>query len=262
MLSAHTVAGSLCRRSLTSTATRLPRLQAVGQSMPFLSRALATKVFWNPEKGFHREHAETRPASHLAIVLDQSGSMHSINKAAYEGANELIEDLTDIDTVQLTTFNSKVNLGQTLTKAAAKTAFNPGECGGTTALYDAIVLSLDKTLEQQADKRGVIVAIVTDGFENASRRTLAEVKERVAAAHAKDWRVTFLGANQDAVLAAERMGIRRDRALTYGHSSATTREAFHSMRASNQRYHNRDRGEDEAYTNRERISSDPGTWKK
>jgi hypothetical protein len=105
------------------------------------------------------------------------------------------------------------------------------------------------------DKRdnSVIVAIVTDGFENASAlHSLVDVKDRVDRAHAKDWRVTFLGANQDAVMLGERMGIRRDRSLTYGHTMEGAREAFHSMRMANARYHS---GDNEAYTNRERIVS-------
>jgi hypothetical protein len=74
--------------------------------------------------------------------------MQSINAAAYEGAHELLEDLSPSDTVQLTTFNNIVHQGQILSKMAAKEDFKPGKCGGLTALYDAICMSIESTLER------------------------------------------------------------------------------------------------------------------
>ena len=252
---------SLCahRSGEMLSSTALRRVRVTSACNTHISRVLATtssKMHWNPALGWFRDGLPPKPESnHLAIVLDQSGSMSRINATAYEGARELLEDLAEHDTVSLTTFNADVTKGEELTKAAATLAFNPGKCGGTTALYDAICVSIDAALERHRSKRNVIVAIVTDGMENASKSKLADVKDRINRAHANEWRVTFLGANQDAVLAAQRMGIHAERALTYGHSMTGTREAFHSMRAANARFH---AGQDESYTARERVASDPG----
>merc|ERR1719183_288297 len=100
--------------------------------MAFVPRTLATtgKMHWNSQKGWFRDGLPPKPAAnHLSIVLDQSGSMRSINAAAYEGARELLEDLAEEDTAQLTTFNQKVTLGEDLPKAGATAAFSPGRCG-------------------------------------------------------------------------------------------------------------------------------------
>ena len=62
-----------------------------------------------------------------------------------------------------------------------------------------------------------IFVITTDGMENASRRyTKTEVKAMVERQKALyGWEFLFLGANMDAIAAAEDIGIRRDRAVKY-----------------------------------------------
>ncbi|MBQ6866718.1 MAG: hypothetical protein IJO15_07780, partial [Clostridia bacterium] len=62
-----------------------------------------------------------------------------------------------------------------------------------------------------------IFVITTDGMENASRRyTKAEVRAMVERQRTLyGWEFLFLGANMDAIAAAEDMGIRRDRAVKY-----------------------------------------------
>jgi hypothetical protein len=94
---------------------------------------------------------------------------------------------------------------------------------GSTALYDAIgktIDSLGKTLaETPADQRPgkVIIAILTDGAENASRSfTLHDINQRIR--HQTDtyhWEFLFLGANQDAIASAGAMGIAAANSATY-----------------------------------------------
>lgn len=63
----------------------------------------------------------------------------------------------------------------------------------------------------------VLVAVLTDGHENASREASgAMVKALVERQqHQYGWQFTYLGANQDAVLTAHGLGIRAEDALTY-----------------------------------------------
>ena len=62
-----------------------------------------------------------------------------------------------------------------------------------------------------------IFVITTDGMENASHRYgRREVKDMVERQKARyGWEFLFLGANMDAIAAAEDIGIRRDRAVKY-----------------------------------------------
>ena len=189
----------------------------------------------------------------LHLVIDQSGSMHSMVAPVYEGARELLEDVAEDGTVCVTRFSSDVALGTDMTPATAHDQWNPGECSGTTALYDAITAAIDHDMQHHAELRSLTIAIVTDGIENASRTSsLEEVKTKIEDSTAKGWRIVFLGSNQDAVLTAKTMGIERRHSMTYGHSADEARGAFRSLQAANRRWQ---RGEDESFTFSERLQA-------
>lgn len=63
----------------------------------------------------------------------------------------------------------------------------------------------------------VVFVIITDGLENASKEySWREVKKMVEHEKAKyGWEFLFIGANMDAITAAERLGIDRRRAANY-----------------------------------------------
>ena len=72
---------------------------------------------------------------------------------------------------------------------------------GGTALHDAMGQVLKMNLSDDA-----MIIILTDGEENSSRTyTSAHVKDLV---NLKPWKFVYLGANQDAVLAATNLGIK------------------------------------------------------
>lgn len=94
--------------------------------------------------------------------------------------------------------------------------------GGATALLDAIGRTLHKiesaqehTAEEfRADK--VMVVIITDGYENASREYSAEaVRQMIGRLREKGWEFVFLGANIDAVETASHFGIDPKCAVDY-----------------------------------------------
>jgi hypothetical protein len=93
---------------------------------------------------------------------------------------------------------------------------------GSTALLDAIGRTIDELGQRLADtpealRPGTtIVAILTDGLENASTRfTWQEVAARIR--HQQDhyqWQFLFLGAQQDAIATAANLNIRASHACT------------------------------------------------
>lgn len=107
---------------------------------------------------------------------------------------------------------------------------------GSTALLDAIgrsVTDTGKRLEAMSEgdrPEKVIVVIITDGQENASREfTSAKVNELIS--HQRDvygWEFVFLGANQDAITTASTFGIKGANAMTYAANSVGTQSAFAS----------------------------------
>ena len=94
---------------------------------------------------------------------------------------------------------------------------------GCTALLDAVGRTINKignvqkhTGEEERAEH-VMFVITTDGMENASREFSYE-KVRHMIEHQKSkygWEFIFLGANIDAIAAAERFGISADRATNY-----------------------------------------------
>jgi hypothetical protein len=93
---------------------------------------------------------------------------------------------------------------------------------GSTALLDAIGRTIAKiesaqehtSKEQRPDK--TLFTIITDGYENASREySYHRIKQLIEQQKETGWEFVFIGANMDAVAAADRMGIRRDRAANY-----------------------------------------------
>lgn len=102
---------------------------------------------------------------------------------------------------------------------------------GTTALLDAVGKTINKienaqkhTLESERASK-VLFVITTDGMENSSTRYSYEKIRRMIEEKKKEfgWEFIFLGANIDAVRAAESIGISEDRATNYNCDSEGTR---------------------------------------
>ncbi len=115
---------------------------------------------------------------------------------------------------------------------------------GNTALLDAIGRTIDETGARLAalaegDRPGkVVIAIMTDGLENASKTcTWIDINEKIR--HQKEaykWEFLFLGANQDAIATAGKLSIAAGDSVTYFQMSRSVtsamRAASKSMRSS------------------------------
>lgn len=111
--------------------------------------------------------------------------------------------------------------------------------GGKTALHDAMARAIDETddyvagVEAAKTVDNVIVVVLTDGKENASETPQDVVRERVEE-HREEhgWEFLFIGANQDAALTAEQMGMDRDKSLDMAHDGDGAEAAQQSVSAS------------------------------
>jgi SepF-like predicted cell division protein (DUF552 family) len=134
-------------------------------------------------------------------------------------------------------FNKNVNLiyhAYPITDAPELTSdtYMPG---GRTALHDAIYRAVTETAEyvdeldpnEQPDN--VVIVILTDGKENVSETHQERVREQVKIrSDEHGWKFLFIGANQDAALTAESVGIDRDRSLNMAHNDEGTQSAYES----------------------------------
>jgi hypothetical protein len=185
---------------------------------------------YNPGIGKTEDMKTQKTIYHL--IVDRSGSMGDCIPATVEGFNGQLAALRRMEeefpeqeiSVGLTLFNNRVDClfdGRLVAECPEldQKSYRPD---GSTALWNAIGMTILKLEAAKADSEKVlpttvVVAILTDGYENASRQfRLAEVKERIAALSATgQWTFSFLGAGLDAAEVAESMSIRRSNSQTF-----------------------------------------------
>ena len=77
----------------------------------------------------------------------------------------------------------------------------------------------------------VLVTIITDGYENSSREyDIEKINKLIKRLDEKDWVFTYIGANQDAILEARKIGI--NNAMNYDADERGTREMWEKERRS------------------------------
>ena len=178
--------------------------------------------------------------THITFVLDSSGSMDAIADDTRGGFNTFLRDQREEEgtaTVTLYEFNTIVEKVYKMYPIADAPELDNENYKprGRTALYDAISRAVDETaadiatVEPSEQPDNVIIVVLTDGKENASETPKDAVRGRVETRQEADnWEFLFIGANQDAVLTAEGMGIEQDRSLTMAHDGEGTRDAYKS----------------------------------
>ena len=164
----------------------------------------------------------------LVFILDESGSMSGMESDTIGGFNSMIdkqrreEGEAYVSTVAFSNESRVIHDRVDLDKVAPLTRrdYTPGGC---TALLDALggaihhIGNVHKYAREEDVPEHTVFVITTDGMENASHRySRREVRAMVERQKARyGWEFLFLGANMDAIAAAEDIGIRRDRAVKY-----------------------------------------------
>lgn len=152
------------------------------------------------------------------IIIDESGSMQSIKRAAIDSVNETIQTIRSAEQkhpeqehyVSLVSFNDDVKtiydcVEVEQVKEINDETYQPSCC---TALYDAMGISLSKLRKRVAESDKVLVTVVTDGYENASKEYSGKaIKALVDELKAKGWVFAYIGANQDVEAVAATISI-------------------------------------------------------
>ncbi len=174
----------------------------------------------------------------IAFILDRSGSMSTVATHAINAFNAFLQDQQTTPgqgRLTLVLFDDECNVlleNVPVAEALPLTTVSY-EPRGTTALLDAIGRTIDSmggrlARTPEASRPGsVIIAIFTDGLENASRaytwRVVSDLIKRQTREYS--WEFLFLGANQDAIATAAQLNI------TAGNASAWTADGV-GVRAS------------------------------
>lgn len=152
------------------------------------------------------------------IIIDESGSMQSIKKPTIDSVNETIQSVRAAQKqyedqehfVSLVSFNDNVKVINECAPVAEIQELNdetylPNCC---TALYDAIGISVNALRKRVEKDDKVLVTIVTDGYENASREWSGKaIKELIEEMRQKGWVFTYIGANHDVEATAATISI-------------------------------------------------------
>ena len=164
------------------------------------------------------------------VVLDKSGSMGMIRRAAMEGFNETLAGIkkahreyaeTQQHYISLVTFCScsrdavydKVPVAEA--EPLTLDQYEPCCC---TPLYDAMGFALTslRSHVKDIDDVAVVVTIITDGLENASREyNRNSIRALVDSLKKEGWSFTFMGANQNSSEVAQSLAIRNSQDFDY-----------------------------------------------
>lgn len=176
---------------------------------------------------------------HNLIIVDESGSMCSIEKQAVSGMLETIQSIKAsqqktpdyVQTVTLLTFNSQhLDFVYNCSLAESVDPFSiryiPSGC---TPLYDAIGKGISLVKEVAAKEDVVVVTIITDGYENASTLySLSQIKRLIEQQKEMGWTVALIGTSDlDVGSMARSMSISDH--LSFSKDERTTRAMFSKL---------------------------------
>ena len=186
------------------------------------------------------------------VILDKSGSMESIRKEAIDGYNETLGTIRAAQLKHMDTQEHYVSLAafcgcgidmiydKTPIKDADKLTpekYDPCCC---TPLFDASGSTIKKLRKdiKDVEDAAVLVTIITDGYENASKEwTGPAVKKLIDECKADGWMVSFIGAGADVVKVA--MTISVTNTVVWEKTSEGTREVFVNENEAQSRYYDK-----------------------
>ena len=124
----------------------------------------------------------------VGLVVDNSGSMIARRSMVLAGGDAFVTTSHPDDELFAVVFNEHVRFGLppgapfTRSRIQLAAALGRYPAGGLTAIYDAVIEALDHLKTAPHQKR--VLVVLSDGEDNASRRTKDEMLARAAASDA------------------------------------------------------------------------------
>ncbi len=132
----------------------------------------------------------------MGLVIDNSGSMREKRAQVNAAALTFIKTSNPQDEVFVVNFNDEyyLDLNEDFTndQRELNEALSRIDARGSTALFDAVIGSLDHLRKGHKDKK--VLLVITDGDDDASRKKLADV---VAVAQKSDAQIYAIGVFSD-----------------------------------------------------------------
>lgn len=164
------------------------------------------------------------------LIVDKSGSMMDCVDNTINGFNEQVKrikdkalEFTEEDiTMGLTTFNENVKhlYFQQNPKEMVLLSYENYRPSGGTALLDAVgksITAIERQVNTSLIPTTVIVVILTDGYENASKKyNLVNIRNMISKLEETGkWTFSFIGATLDAVDVAASMSIKSQNSFSF-----------------------------------------------
>lgn len=177
----------------------------------------------------------------MVFILDRSGSMCGLEGDTIGGFNSMIDNQKKQEGEALVTtvlFDNEYELLHDRVKLSEIKKMTDKEyyVRGCTALLDAVgrtishISMIRKYIREEDIPQNTIIAITTDGMENASHEyNYEQIKKMIEEKKKDGWEFLFIGANIDAAEEASRIGISRDRAANYISDSVGTGAVYNAL---------------------------------
>jgi len=192
------------------------------------------------------------------IILDESGSMASIQHTIISGFNELVQSIKGVAQqypeqehyISFISFNGMgiktIHDCVPITKLQEIDAsrYNPNSM---TPLYDAIGFGIQQLQGRLSGKQdyNVLVTIMTDGLENDSKEfSIKTIKKMIEELKKRNWTFTYIGTDHDIESVADSLSI--SNRMRFEKSEEDMKNMFEKERYSRQEYH-RNISRDESY---------------
>ncbi len=143
----------------------------------------------------------------MGLVIDNSGSMRDKRPRVNEAALTLVQSSNPSDEAFVVNFNDDfyLDLDKDFTNSVPelKEALERIDARGSTALYDALIGSLDHLKKGHKEKK--VLLVVTDGEDNTSRNSLEKTLREIQKTDTVIYTIGLLGQeNKKSAKAAKR----------------------------------------------------------
>ncbi len=175
----------------------------------------------------------------IVYILDRSGSMGGLEADTIGGFNSMMEKQKKADgeaVVSTVLFDDvcEVLHDRVPLDKVEKMTDQQYYVRGCTALLDAVggaihhIGNIHKYAREEDRPAKTIFVITTDGMENASKNYSYDKIQKMVKKQQKKfgWEFIFIGANIDAYAEAQRLGVRKDRAVNYVHDEIGTAKVY------------------------------------
>lgn len=200
-----------------------------------------------PKKKRGRPKKEKK-ITYVALVVDRSGSMQSVQESAFSGINEQINTLKktghkggetfvtyiQFDNVTDLVFDKKASTELT---EITRDQYSPR---GSTAMYDAVWSAIKRLKDGVVETKdtGYLVVVISDGWENASREVTGQqlADEIKTLQETGKWTFAYMLSNQDLTKVSKALNLNVNNMAAYTATSAGTHDAFGTMASSTANY--------------------------